>query len=617
MQRKILFVTALLLAVASVATFAAPLKITADYIWRNSPTPPQDNRIVDYYNKIVVQKTGVDATWQNSALTGKTGPQLIQEWVAANTTPEVIMYAAMIQESTWSNTMRDANLWRTWDAATIKKYLPLYTARLAKYGVKVEDLLPFNQFDGKNVYIPVGFGYAQFPGLKSLPEAKTAGQNYYAVGLKDDVLKRIFPKARSEAEQKALFAKQGKLSANDIVGDIPMKNIDDLYQYLKQVKALNLKVGDKPVIAAALSAQSEALGSIDWSLRTIIGYHWQWPIVYTQAPNFEGSFFLRSSPDYGRYLRWWNKLYNEGLLDPEIFVMKNDQYFAKVINGEYAVVNFWAPINDARKKGQDSSPQYGYRFFPLFYGGIKPIYNNQVGYLSLQAAPLVITTKVKDADLPAVMKWVDWYMSDEHDLLAFWGTPDMYTGTGKDRRFKAAYKDVENWAVYGVQAEKDGKYFGLQHTFMLPTNEYETVKLPIGGMSFFGLAATYPESPYFVYPKDKAKILALTDIWQYSATEIYRTVWDDYKMWTYANWPNNEVRNLPQMTDWDQYQTDHAAEFSATVVKMVTGPSKDFDKNWANYLKLWGEAGTALLEEQAQAWMKDYYKTVVVPKQIK
>ena len=53
-------------------------------------------------------------------------------------------------------------------------------------------------------------------------------------------------------------------------------------------------------------------------------------------------------------------------MDPEIFVMKNDQYYAKVINGEYAVVNFWWPVNDARKVGKDRG--YGYRFFPLFYG---------------------------------------------------------------------------------------------------------------------------------------------------------------------------------------------------------------------------------------------------------
>jgi hypothetical protein len=32
---------------------------------------------------------------------------------------------------------------------------------------------------------------------------------------------------------------------------------------------------------------------------------------------------------------------------------------------------------------------------------------------------------------------------------------------------------------------------------------------------------------------------------------------------------------------------------------------------------MWREAGTAELERQAAAWMVDYYKNVVLPKQIK
>jgi len=150
------------------AASGAALKITADYVWRNSPTPPTDRRVYDYYNSIIVQRTGVDATWQNSALTGKTGPQLIQEWTAAGTLPEVVQYAALIQETTWSTPWAEQKLSVMWDAAKIKQYLPNYVARLAKYGVKIEDVLEFNKFQGANWYIPIGFGYSQFPALSAM-----------------------------------------------------------------------------------------------------------------------------------------------------------------------------------------------------------------------------------------------------------------------------------------------------------------------------------------------------------------------------------------------------------------------------------------------------------------
>jgi len=620
----VLLVTGLLLVASAFGAWAtgsseaaagAPLKITADYIWRNSPPPATDRRVMDYYNSVIVQRTGVDATWQNSALTGKTGPQLISEWTAAGTMPEVVQYAALIQETTWSTPWVEQRLSWTWDVTKVKQYLPGYVARLAKYGVKIEDVLPFNKFKDENWYIPMGFNFAQFPSLSTMEEAKAVGINYYAVGLRDDVLKRIYPAAKTEAELQQVFAKNGKLTIQDVVGDIPLKNLEDLYQYMRKVKALNMKVGDKPLIPGALSAQSEALGSIDWSLRTIIGYHWQWPIIYQNEPSFQGSFFLRNGADYGEYLRWWNKLYNEGLMDPEIFVMKNDQYFAKATNGEYAVVNFWAPINDARRVGKERG--YGFRYLPLFYGQLKQIYNNQWGYRSLQASPLMITTKVTQENLAKVMKWVDWYMSEERDELAFWGSPDMYTGTAKNRRYKPEFKEVEDWAVYGVQSAKDGVYYGLQHTYSLPTNEYQTVKLPIGGINFFGMNFTYPDGPNYVYQKDPAKLAALQDIWNVSADTVVRAAYDEVKLWTYANGPNNEIRNLPAMTGWDQYQADHGAEMSATIVKMVTGPVADFNTNWANYQRMWKEAGTGELEAQAATWMADYYKNVVLPKQIK
>ncbi len=41
-------------------------------------------------------------------------------------------------------------------------------------------------------------------------------------------------------------------------------------------------------------------------------------------------FLLSASEEYYKpYIKWWNEIYNEGLIDPELFIMKNDQYSAK------------------------------------------------------------------------------------------------------------------------------------------------------------------------------------------------------------------------------------------------------------------------------------------------
>lgn len=592
-----------------------PLKITAVNTFQQDRSYPRDARVLDHYRSIIVERTGVDATWGDPAQVGARPYEMVfQEWLAAGTMPQVF-----IEDDLFNTNKELSDLWVekrlswTWDAARVGKLLPGYAARLLKYGLSVEKVLEGNAYAGENWAIPIRFTFTQMPGLSSLPEAKAAWQNYYAVGFRDDVLKRILPKARSEAELLQVFAQKGKLTPQDITSDIPIKGLEDLYQYLKKVKSLNLKVGEKPLIPGALCASSEWRGSIDWSLRTIIGYHWSWPLVFVNPPTFEGSFFLRTCAEYGDYLRWWNRLYNEGLLDPEIFVMKDDQFNTKIINGEYAVINFWSPVAEARATGRERG--YGFRYFPLFYGGMKPVFNNTTGYVSLRTEPLAITTSVSEADLPRVARWVDWYLSEEHDLLSYWGSPDMYTGAGKARRYRPEFKELEDWAVYGVTGKQDGAYYGLQSAYPSTIGD---LKMPLGGISFFAREFTYPDAPYFVYPKDPARVAALTDIWKVCHDTIYRTVWDDYTLWTHANIAMNELMmGLPAVAVWEQHFMDNDQELAALMVRMLTGPSADFDRNWSEYRRIYAEGDTAGLERQGAAWMAEYYRTQILPKRFK
>lgn len=589
-----------------------PLKITAVNLDQQDRSYPRDARVLECFRSIIVERTGVDATWVDPAPVWTRSIELVfQEWLAAGTMPEVIR-----EDDLFFAWKEGSDLWVqkrlswTWDAARVRKLLPGYAARLQKYGLSVEEVLEANAYAGENWAIPIEFSFTQMPGLSSLPEAKAAWQNYYAVGFCDDVLKRIFPTACSEAELLQVFAKKEKLTPQDVTSDIPIEGLEDLYEYLKKVKSFNLKVGEKPLIPGALCASSQNRGSIDWSLRTIIGYHWSWPLVFVNPPTFEGSFFLRTSPEYLEYLRWWNRLYNEGLLDPELFVMKDDQFNTKIINGEYAVINFWSPVTEAREVGRERG--YDFRYFPLFYGGIKPVFNNTTGYISLRTGSVAITTSVSEADLPRVARWLDWYLSEEHDVLSYWGSPDMYTGTGKARRYRPEFKEVEDWAVYGATGDRDGAFFGLQHAYPAVAGD---VKMPLGGISFFYKDFTYPEAPYFVYPKDPARVAALTDIWKVSHDTIYRTVWDDYTLWTHANRAMDELMmGLPADRVWEQYLADHGQEYAAIFIRLITGSSADFDRNLSEYRRFFADADTAGLERQGAAWMAWYYRTEILPK---
>jgi ABC-type glycerol-3-phosphate transport system substrate-binding protein len=612
MRKHTVFVCVLLMAFMALSAWAAPapLKITAVWGYWNDPTPPVDRALTDYANKLIVDKTGVQVEWPLLP-SDWTGDQLLTNTMAAGNLPQIIDAYAIFMEPLSGQMISKQKLSYDLTADMIKKNMPNYTARVQKYGRTVEEILKANLFDGRNQYLPIAFGFASFPKLADFPGAKEPGSDYYAIGFRDDILKKIFPNARSEAEQQALLVKKGSLTIDDVIGDIPIKNLDDLYNYLKAVKALNLKVGDKPVIPGAISASSESMGALDWSLRTIVGYFWNYPMMRGDPPDWDKTVLPKISPEYKEYMKWWNKLYNEGLVDPEMFVMKNSQFNAKQINGEYAVLNRWWSINDARKTGKDRN--YGYRYFPVFYGQAKDIWDNNVQAVSLQGNPLTFMKSIKQADLPKVMKWADWYMGEERDSLAYWGMPEWYTGTGKDRRYTWQYRALEDWAVYGILSSRDGAYYGVEYTKAINYDPIKAVKFPLGPISFFADSVTYPEAPFYVYNKDPQKVLKTMDLWAYSEKIVRAARYDQLKIFYTGSSYYTEINNLPEGVAYEAAFSANQQKYDKLLLDMVTGPSASFEKSYAAWNQFFHDVGIDKYREALITFMKDKYPKEIAP----
>jgi hypothetical protein len=621
MRKRVFALCTVLMALTIGAWAAAPLKITAVWGYWNSSAPPVDRTLTDYATRLIIDRTGVDAGWPLYPQDW-TAVQFWQSVTAAGTIPNVLDVNAMWITPDYAEFVTRNNIVWPITVDMIKKYMPNYTRRAQQYGRTVEELMaaPSNQYKGKNLSIPTQFGFAAFPKLMDNPAARQPMNDYSSLAFRDDVLKKIFPSALTEAELQQKLVKNGKLTIHDLVDDIPLKNLDDLYNYLKAVKALNLKVGDKPLIPGAISASSESVGALDWSLRSIIGYAWEYPFMEGTPPDFNDTVLPKLTPEYKAYMAWWNRCYNEGLLDPEIFVMKNDQFSAKQIDGEYAVINRWWDVSDARKVGKDRG--YGYRYFPVFYGQLKDIFSNDVMYLSLQGSPVAITRTTKQADVPKVMKWIDWYMSEDRDSLAYWGMPSWYRGTGKDRRYLPDHAVLEDWTLYGISGARDGSYYGLEHAFPAPYNPITSVKFPLGPLGFFADTQTYPDAPSFVYPKDPQKMLKTTDLWAYSEQVARQARYDEYKIFTTADNPYNQIMALPEVAAWDTANSNDPT-YTPVIVRMITGPVADFEKNYQAFVQMisnWGSPDGTGTEKALHAdvkFFRDYYRNQIVPRMVK
>ncbi|OPA74785.1 hypothetical protein BVG16_23845, partial [Paenibacillus selenitireducens] len=291
----------------------------------------------------------------------------------------------------------------------------------------------------------------------------------------------------------------------------------------------------------------------------------------------------------------------------EFYIQKKEQRDAKIINGEYAVVNMWHPVAANLEKIHKEGKTYDWRFYPIFVNELDPSVQSE----TIQSFPLttkwnskaINPKKVSEDMIPQILHWMDWNYSLEAASLRAWGTPDMYTGEGMERRYKPEYSKVEQYMLVGKQDETgDGWYYGLQG----PDN---TMKNP----EVYGLAMAdemgYVYAPSVVYPFSESN---------YNQENLVNTAWQQHNLKTmslYAELPVDD-ETLKAKAEFETVATDlnnnlispHNDELDNLIVRAITGPVDKFDSNFKDYTDVLSSPDIAdgIIKEK-EAWMK-YYK---------
>ncbi|MBN2735632.1 MAG: ABC transporter substrate-binding protein [Spirochaetales bacterium] len=137
------------------------------------------------------------------------------------------------------------------------------------------------------------------------------------------------------------------------------------------------------------------------------------PVSYEAKPHY-------FRPEEREYFRWLNHMNHKGLLDPESFIQKYDQYIAKIASGRVVgVVDAWWEIQDAVNalKAEGKFEQTYGRFGAVIKEGIKPAWNTPTGFRG--GWGIGITTACKDP--VRAIKFLDYLSSDEGQVLINWG----------------------------------------------------------------------------------------------------------------------------------------------------------------------------------------------------
>ncbi|MFC5653809.1 hypothetical protein ACFPYJ_32810 [Paenibacillus solisilvae] len=534
----------------------------------------------------------------------------LQMQILANTVPAVIANQNGIADDPDNMAMlKKAGMVREITLDEMKKNMPLTAERLADLGVTMEQWYKasVDPGDGKLWAIPSLPSPLLKEEYRKSPYGNSSlGNGGYGVWMRDDILKKIYPNAMSAAELKKLaVANKGKLSLEQVL-DIPIKNLDDLYGYLKKVQDLKLTENGHPITPGHLQLENSR-AALYWSLFSATGLSLSqaYPLIIKESQNMYVDYEL--TPEWKNYISFMNKGFKQGLFGQEFYIQKNEQRDAKIINGEYAVVNMWAPIAANQEKARKEGKTYDWRFYPIFANEINPDFQDAANqYFPLTTkwnSKAINPKKVSDDMIPQILHWIDWNNSMEAAELRAWGTPDMYTGEGMNRRYKPEFKKVEEYKLVGKQDETgDGWYYGIQGQDGTMTNP------EVYGFAMAGEMG-YVYSPSVVYPFSESN---------YDQSTIVNTAWQQHNLKNttlYAELPVDEA-TLKAKADYEAVSNElnnnlispHNDELDNLIVKAITGPVDKFDSNFKDYTDVLASSDIAEgITKEKEAWMK-YYK---------
>ncbi len=116
-----------------------------------------------------------------------------------------------------------------------------------------------------------------------------------------------------------------------------LSTTEGFYNALKKIKET-----DPDRIPFTLTFGQNRGQRTEWTIRNAFGVHSTSHSTIWQADENGKVQLMDISDEYREYLRYMNKLYEEGLLDNESFIQTNDELGDKMTNGKAVFVNSWS-----------------------------------------------------------------------------------------------------------------------------------------------------------------------------------------------------------------------------------------------------------------------------------
>lgn len=295
-------------------------------------------------------------------------------------------------------------------------------------------------------------------------------------------------------------------------------------------------------------------------------------------------------PEEKEYFRWLNKLWNDGLIDKESFVQKDDQYKAKIASGR--VLSLFDPnwgFSDAenalKSSGMDENT---YGFYPVTLDeSFKRADFQPMGF---DGYGIGITVDAKDP--VRAIKFLDWLSSEEGQILRNWGIEgEHYVVEDGVRKIPADIQDRKNNDNSNFTKETGiGLYniFGAHYGDGVKdsTDNYYTTN--------------FPEQIQMGYSEAEKEVLAGYGI------STWKELFPSEDEFAVKEW--GAAYNMPIPTDSGNYNVIYQKTqdiIQKRIPEAIIAAPDQFDAIYDNMLAELDKEGAVEMEQQYTGWIKD------------
>lgn len=381
---------------------------------------------------------------------------------------------------------------------------------------------------------------------------------------------------------------QLQLGAIKELGYPEVKTLEDFENVIKQYKEKHPKINGQDTIGLSLCGD-------DWrTLITVTN-----PACFVTGGSDDGEWYVDNEtlkvvrhltrPEEKEYFRWLNHMNDIGLLDPESFTQKFDQYKAKIASGRVIGLTDarWELDEPVTALLQDGKVENTYGYFPVTM-------NKNIKYADFQSTGytggwgIAITDQCKDP--VRAIKFLDWLCSEEAQILTNWGIEgEHYTIENGKRVMKPEIIEMKKSDPKFGQKTGIGKY---------------TYPFPAYGNSIKDSTGQYYE-PFDTLEEIISRQRPLeNEILSKYGVQSWKELYPQASEFPVKKYGAAWVVNIED-ADW-KAANDRIVKIGYSMIPAaVMAKPGDFDKKWDEYIKALKDAGLDKVTEQFEKAIKD------------